>query len=140
MKAHARHIIIAAVALAIALLVAAVAARSADFSSYSGRQLYARFCANCHGQDGLGNGIVASSLKVLVPDLTRIARRQGGTFKEEAVRRIIDGRTTIPAHGLRAMPVWGIEFSAENLGKADPKATTDDMIARLTEYLRSIQR
>lgn len=139
-KPHARHVLVAAVVLAILLLVAAVAARSADFSTYSGKQLYIRFCANCHGEEGLGNGIVAGSLKVEVPDLTRIARRHGGKFTEDDIRRIIDGRKTIPAHGFRTMPVWGVEFSSQNLEKPDPKATTDDMIGRLSGYLWSIQR
>jgi hypothetical protein len=43
----------------------------------------------------------------MVPDLTLLARRHGGTFPEDEVRKIIDGRTTLPPHGSREMSVWG---------------------------------
>jgi mono/diheme cytochrome c family protein len=140
MRAHTRHVTIAAIIVLILLLIATVAARAQDFSKYSGQQLYSRFCAACHGDKGLGDGVVAASFKIMVPDLTRIARRQGGTFPEEQVRRIIDGRKTLPPHGLREMPVWGFEFYAQSGDKPDPEKTTSEMVARLTDYLRSIQK
>jgi mono/diheme cytochrome c family protein len=139
-KAHTRHVTIAALIVLILLLIATVAAHAQDFSKYSGQQLYSRFCAACHGDKGLGDGVVAASFKIMVPDLTRIARRQGGKFPEDQVRRIIDGRKTLPPHGAREMPVWGFEFYAQSADKADPQQATDEMIARLTEYLRSIQK
>ncbi len=140
MKAHTRHVAIATLIVLILLLIATVAARAQDFSKYSGAQLYSRFCAACHGKEGLGDGVVAASFKVMVPDLTRIARRQGGAFPEEQIRRIIDGRKTLPPHGSREMPVWGFEFRTQNSDKPDPQRTTDEMVARLTDYLRSIQK
>src|SRR5689334_2078215 len=75
---------------------------------YTGAELYRAYCASCHGTTGRGDGPVASSMKVEVPDLTRIAARQGH-FPTEQVRRIIGGRTTLPPHGSRDMPVWGRE-------------------------------
>lgn len=103
MRAHTRHVTIAAIIVLILLLIATVAARAQDFAKYSGQQLYSRFCAACHGDQGLGDGVVAASFKIMVPDLTRIARRHGGTFPEDQVRRIIDGRKTLPPHGSREM-------------------------------------
>jgi len=137
MRAHTRHLILALLILALLALLATVAARAQDFSGYSGEQLYMRFCASCHGTSGQGDGVVAKSLTVMVPDLTRIARRQGGVFPEEQVRRIIDGRETRPPHGDRAMPVWGYEFSSHAGGAG---AKTDAMLQRLTDYLRSLQK
>jgi mono/diheme cytochrome c family protein len=58
-----------------------------DLSAYDGSQLYQRFCASCHGVHGLGDGSVAPSLKISVPDLTHIARRHGGKFPTDVVRR-----------------------------------------------------
>lgn len=104
-----------------------VLADAQDLAAYSGAQLYQRYCVACHGVRGLGDGPVASELKVMVPDLTRIAKRHGGMFPEDDVRRIIDGREVHMAHGTRAMPVWGIGLGS------------DSSIGRLVEYLRSIQ-
>lgn len=137
MRAHTRHLILALLILGVLALLATVAARAQDFSGYSGEQLYMRFCASCHGTSGQGDGVVASSLTVMVPDLTRIARRQGGVFPEERVRRIIDGRETRPPHGDRVMPVWGHEFSG-HAGVAGGEA--DAMVQRLTDYLRGLQK
>lgn len=140
MKPHHRHVAIAAIVVLILLILATVAARAQDFTGYSGAQLYARFCASCHGEKGLGDGVVAASFKIMVPDLTRIARRHGGTFPDEQVRRIIDGTKTLPPHGSRDMPVWGFELYAQNGAQPDPQRATDAMVARLSEYLRSIQK
>lgn len=140
MKAHARHAAFAVIIALILLAIATVAARAQDFSGYSGAELYSRFCASCHGAKGYGDGPVAATFKIIVPDLTRIARRHGGTFPEEQVRKIIDGRKTLPPHGSREMPVWGFEFYAQNADKPDSQRRTDEMVARLTEYLRSLQK
>ena len=140
MKAHARHTAIALIIMLILLVVATVVARAQDFSAYSGAQLYARFCASCHGAKGLGDGPVAASLAVMVPDLTRITQRHGGTFPEEQVRKIIDGRQTLPPHGSRAMPVWGYEFAMQAAGQARSQESANALISRLTEHVRSLQK
>ena len=119
----------------------AVAVHAQDFTDYSGKQLYMRFCAACHGASGTGDGVVAGSFRIIVPDLTRIARRQGGVFNEERIRRVIDGRATVPPHGTREMPVWGQEFEGDSsaaLGGGQPSRQV--ILFRLTDYLRSIQK
>lgn len=118
------------------LLVVMTCGRAADLSSYNGAGLYHRFCASCHGLSGHGDGPVAAQLKPSVPDIARIARRHGGVFPTEDVRRIIDGRSVHIPHGTRTMPVWGYEFRTAD--DAD-SGMTDDLVARLIEYLRSIQ-
>jgi mono/diheme cytochrome c family protein len=139
MKSHTRHVAIALVIVIVLLIIATVAARADDFSNYSGAQLYKRFCASCHGDTGHGDGRVAASLKVMVPDLTRIARRHGGEFPQDQVRKIIDGRTTLPPHGARDMPVWGFEFLAQSGTAPDPQARTNELVQRLTDHVRSLQ-
>jgi mono/diheme cytochrome c family protein len=107
---------------------------------YSGTDLYVRYCASCHGLRGEGDGPVAPFFKLQPPDLTRIARRHGGEFPSEEMHKIIDGRKSLPAHGTRNMPVWGLEFTAAEAGKAPTEAQTRTLISRLVEYLRSLQR
>jgi mono/diheme cytochrome c family protein len=106
----------------------------------SGLEMYQQLCSSCHGIRGHGDGPVASLINIGVPDLTRIAKRDGGEFPTEDVRRTIDGRWDRRAHGARDMPVWGWQFydsSATN--DAEERAQVDSMINRLVDYLRSIQ-
>ncbi len=115
-------------------------AGAADFSSWSGEQLFQRFCASCHGKTGEGDGPVASAVSVMVPDLTRLAKRHGGKFDEQKIRDIIDGRSVVVAHGTRYMPVWGYEFWVEEGADATAEAEVQTIIDKLIAYLHSIQR
>ena len=130
----------AIVTLASLVISAPAVAGSGPFADYSGRQLFDRFCASCHGNSGFGDGPVATSLKVTVSDLTRLYQRNGGKFPAERVRKIIDGRQVYPVHGPRDMPVWGQELWVE--GGASPQADDEarDIIDKLVNYLRSIQQ
>src|SRR5687768_16838674 len=129
--------------LSVLTLLAACATTSRDERSVaqlSGVEMYERLCASCHGPGGRGDGPVSSLIKVGVPDLTRIALRDGGEFPAEDVRRTIDGRWDRRAHGARDMPVWGWQFyDSSNANDAQERAVVDSMIGRLVEYLRSIQ-
>lgn len=125
------------------LLLAACATTSQDERSVqqlSGAEMYERLCSSCHGPGGQGDGPVASLIKSGVPDLTRIALRDGGEFPTEDVRRTIDGRWDRRAHGARDMPVWGWQFyDSANTNDAQERAVVDSMIDRLVVHLRSIQ-
>jgi mono/diheme cytochrome c family protein len=123
----------------IGLVIAAGAANAADYAAMSGKDLYTRFCAACHGEDASGDGPVAKALAVEVPDLRMIARRNGGTFPREQVERIIDGRHILAAHGSRTMPVWGEDLSQLEIGTPDTEKAARIVIERLTEYLQSVQ-
>jgi len=127
----------------IATIVAGVGclgAKAEDLSSYSGAGLYRAYCASCHGVDAQGDGPVASSLKVEVPDLTGIARRQRGQFPTDRIRKIIDGRMTVPPHGTREMPVWGQAFRAAGAPQSQDETQVQHLIDLLVAYLQSIQR
>ena len=112
---------------------------SADYVAMSGQDLYRRFCAACHGVEGRGDGPVAASLRVEVPDLTRPASRPGGVDRER-IARIIDGRYIIGAHGTRLMPVWGEDLSHLEIGNPDAERSSQVIIGRLAEYVTSLQR
>lgn len=106
----------------------------------SGVEMYEQLCSSCHGVSGRGDGPVSSLIRINVPDLTRIAQRDGGEFPTEDVRRTIDGRWDRRAHGARDMPVWGWQFyDSSSTNDAQERAQVDSMINRLVEYLRSIQ-
>jgi mono/diheme cytochrome c family protein len=126
-----------------ALLLAACASTSQherNGAQLSGVEMYEQLCSSCHGPGGHGDGPVSSLIKIGVPDLTRIALHDGGEFPVEDVRRTIDGRWDRGAHGARDMPVWGWQFyDSANSNDAQERAIVDSMIARLVEYLRSIQ-
>jgi mono/diheme cytochrome c family protein len=115
-------------------------ARAEDLSTSSGAQLFKHYCASCHGAAGTGDGPVAPFFKLLPPDLTQIARRSGGIFQTERVRRIVDGRQSLPPHGTREMPVWGLEFAMTATDAVAGRAAAEASITRLIEYLRSIQK
>jgi mono/diheme cytochrome c family protein len=123
------------------LTLAPLALASAEeLSHYNGEQLYYRFCAACHGEQAEGNGPVASFFKIAPPDLTRLATRRGGKYPAEEVRKIIDGRDVRGPHGSRQMPVWGMELYYADTGNPDKQKQVEELIDRLVEYLRTIQK
>jgi mono/diheme cytochrome c family protein len=119
------------------LFAAPVSAQS--FADYSGRDLFMRFCASCHGANGTGDGPVGQGLAVMVPDLTRLARRYGNHIDQVKLREIIDGRSVVIAHGTRTMPVWGYEFWVEEGADVKAEASVRIIVDKLIDYLRSIQ-
>lgn len=130
------------VAIALVLLAACASTGSHHprAQQMSALQLYGQLCSSCHGDSGHGDGPVASLIKIGVPDLTRLAQRDGGEFPTEDVRRAIDGRWDRRAHGARDMPVWGWQLYDSSSGNdAQERAVVDSMIDRLVEYLRGIQ-
>jgi len=115
-------------------------ARAADYVAMSGEALYRRFCASCHGVEGRGDGPVAASFRVEVPDLTQTARRLAGAQGRERIIRIIDGRYVVGAHGTRIMPVWGEDLSRLEIGNPDAERSSQLIIQRLAEYVSSLQK
>lgn len=91
-----------------------------------GQKLYLSHCASCHGDDGKGNGPVASALKTTVSDLTQI-KKVDGKFPSRKVRETISGAYLVQVHGKRDMPIWSNVLS--------PK-----QIDSLVKYLESIQK
>ena len=86
-----------------------------------GQHDYLEYCADCHAQDGKGNGPKAKQLSKQPKDLTVLSKENGGSFPETAVYQIIDGRRikteldgvrVETAHGLNDMPNWGELFRA----------------------------
>jgi hypothetical protein len=106
---------------------------------YSGAEIFQRFCSSCHGESAHGDGPVAKTLSVAVPDLTQLYRRYGNRFPAAELRETIDGRNIVVAHGVRTMPVWGYEFWWEEGADIEAEAAARETIDKLVEYIRSIQ-
>jgi mono/diheme cytochrome c family protein len=98
---------------------------------------YARYCVACHGPAGRGDGPLAADLRVPVPDLTTLASRNGGTYPQDRVLRIISSGDTVRGHGSPDMPAWGDAFRKT---KGTEARTVDEAIRNLAEYLRTLQR
>ena len=104
-------------------------------ASVGGKENFEAYCAVCHGKDGKGHGPAAPAMKVPVPDLTRIAARNKGTFDPIRVEMIVkgSGKTATPAHGVETMPIWGDVFRMED------RATQTLRITNLVMYVQSLQ-
>jgi mono/diheme cytochrome c family protein len=111
--------------------------RPQAIKSLDGRDLFVVYCASCHGRTGVGDGPVVPALKVPPPDLTTLAKRNGGVFPGAHVGVLLSGprRAALPAHGSDDMPVWGPIFRA--LDPSDAQAAM--RVANLVLYLESIQ-
>jgi len=105
-----------------------------------GHHYFVRYCSACHGVEGRGDGPAASALRTPPADLTRIAQRRGGHFPVAEIVAYIDGRSSVPAHGRREMPVWGERFG-EIVGRdALGEAVVQSHLWFLIEYLQAIQQ
>ncbi len=104
---------------------------------------YQNQCAVCHGRDGKGNGPYVELLRRSPPDLTLMARRNGGVFPLSQVYEVIDGAGA--GHGGREMPIWGRAYSmqaADYYGDMpyDSAAVVRGRILALAEYLNRLQQ
>jgi len=112
-----------------------------------GKREYMSNCSVCHGQAGKGDGPGRDFLTYKdPPDLTTLAKRNGGVFPINRVYATIDGRETIKWHGPRDMPVWGADYVATATKELDPfydsfppEVTARNRILMLVDYLYRIQ-
>jgi len=103
--------------------------------SLTGRDSFDRYCASCHGVDGRGGGPAASALRTPPPDLTTLARRDGG-FPRALVAAFIEGTDRLSlTHGSGDMPVWGRTLR----GLESSDARINVRLANLVAYVESLQ-
>jgi mono/diheme cytochrome c family protein len=103
--------------------------------SLKGPDLFRAYCSACHGSTGKGDGPAASALKAKVPDLTLLAKMNGGQFPLAWVRKIIAGDEVFPSHGSREMPIWGPIFHQVE----EDRDYGNVRLENLVKYLESIQ-
>jgi mono/diheme cytochrome c family protein len=137
-RAHMPLVSSIGVLLAVALAMpAGTQARDSGVHAVSGAHAYRTYCASCHGVDGRGEGPLAETLRFHPPDLSLLAKRNGGEYPAEKVHRIVDGRKPLPGHGGPDMPIWGDAFRNAETGYDD--AQVRERIRSVVAYLRTLQ-
>lgn len=107
-----------------------------------GEEAFRVSCAVCHGSDGRGGGEFASALTVKPSNLTLLSANNDGVFPYLEVFRVVDGRTTIQAHGTSVMPIWGDYFEreiGETAGPYGKELLVRARIVALVDYVESLQ-
>src|SRR2546426_12761988 len=72
-------------------------------SPASGSEMYANYCAVCHGKDGKGGGPAADALKGAQTDLTSLSKRNGGKVPRPRVASALRGQVNLRRHGSTEM-------------------------------------
>ncbi len=108
-----------------------------------GQREFEASCASCHGVDGKGRGPIVDLLRRSPPDLTQLARKNGGILPVARMYEVIDG-TGVPAHGSRDMPIWGQAYrirDAEYYGEVpyNAEGLVRARILSLAEYISRLQ-
>lgn len=107
-----------------------------------GKREFENNCAVCHGSDAKGKGVYNNFLKTDAPDLTTLAKRNGGVFPVANTFEIIEGAGK--GHGTRDMPIWGQEYKVK-AGEYyvdvpyNPQAFVSGRILALIEHLNKLQ-
>lgn len=109
-----------------------------------GKREYDANCANCHGLSGQGDGSFAQMLRLSMPDLTTLSRKNGGVFPISRVYNVIDGREEVKAHGTREMPIWGMELTLRAAPEHDDYGYESEAFVRarilaVIDYLYRLQ-
>ena len=102
----------------------------------SGKQMYANYCAPCHGVDGRGQGPVSQALKTPPMDLTVLARNNHGKFPDTHIVSVLENGVDMPSHGSAEMPVWGPILGKMNQTNPQDRALR---ISNLSRYLETMQ-
>lgn len=107
-----------------------------------GKREYNSNCANCHAENGKGGGPYVEFLKRSPPDLTVLAKNNGGVFPVSRVYATIEGAGA--AHGGRDMPIWGQQYRARAAEyyvdmPYNAEAYVRTRILALIEYLDKLQ-
>jgi mono/diheme cytochrome c family protein len=102
----------------------------------NGKQMFANYCAPCHGTDGRGHGPVAPALRTQPVDLTVLSRANNGKFPSAHISSVLQFGSEMPVHGTAQMPVWGPILGKMNQQNVQERALR---ISNLSAYLKSIQ-
>ena len=92
--------------MAIFMVVMTLALTARTAAGQSGKQDYEKYCADCHGPGGKGDGPFVQTIPMHPPpsDLTQLTKENGGKFPFDEMVETIDGRKNIPSHERLEMP------------------------------------
>jgi mono/diheme cytochrome c family protein len=105
-------------------------------ASTSGEEMYAVYCADCHGKDGRGQTLYARYSTVPPADLSQLARNNHGIYPAGKVSYVLRHGTGQFPNGPGYMPVWEPLLRSLN---ADPPGITEVRIQNLTAYVKTLQ-
>lgn len=130
-------------ALGLTVLAGQALAQARPAAFDPGKREFDNSCASCHGSTGKGGGPLVPFLTRSPPDLTLLAKNNGGVLPMSRLYDVIDG-AEVPGHGSRDMPVWGRDYrikDAEYFMEApyNAEAHVRARILGLLEYINRIQ-
>lgn len=108
-----------------------------------GQQEFDLRCTSCHGKDGKGNGWLTYFITIQPPDLTQLAKKNGGILPVDRLYMSISG-DGVAIHGPSDMPAWGRTYRTEApdlyLGiPYDSEVYSRGRILMLIEYINRLQ-
>ncbi len=102
----------------------------------AGDQMYAKYCASCHGITGQGNGPAAPAFKHAPANLTKLTNSHGGKYPRMLVYESVIEGGKVPGHGNAQMPVWGDLFvRMDGFHSQVPQMR----LKALTDYIETLQ-
>ncbi len=127
----------------IAVVLLGVAACDTAPPVSSGKADFATYCAACHSDTAQGAGPASPTLTRTPPDLTTLARRNGGVFPATRVMAKVWGNGGGPAHATDVMPGFGPLLDSDLVpynGGDGIETPTPVRLVQVAEYLRSLQQ
>lgn len=105
----------------------------------NGQQMYASYCASCHGVDGRGDGAMAASIGAHPTDLTQLSRDNHGVFPESHLVTVLRHGVEGHASGSKMMPDWGpVLYKLDtSMGSSTLRSLR---IANLIGYIKTLQK
>lgn len=109
-------------------------------SPLAGEEMYASYCAACHGEKGKGDGPAAAAMTTPPRDLTTLSKSNRGHFPRAHVFfSILNGQPRPRGEQGYEMPNWKEPFYSLCVGQRGCDAEVQMRIVRLTDYLKSLQ-
>lgn len=102
--------------------------------SLTGRDNFDFYCSGCHGMDARGDGPLAAGMSPHPPNLTLLARANGGAFPRDRITSSIRHGAS-QGHPTADMPNWWSVFTG--LDPSDARAI--HRIDNVVEYIESLQ-
>lgn len=130
--------------LLVAALLAAGPAVAQQQRPDLGKREFDANCASCHGATGKGDGPNKPWMTKAPPDLTLIAKNNGGVLPFKRLYEVIDGTGQVAGHGSSDMPVWGRDYRIKAAEyhfdvPYDPEVYVRGRILALIDYINRIQ-
>jgi mono/diheme cytochrome c family protein len=138
-----RHYLGLALVLTAAISTAQVETRNTSIrytSPIAGEEMYASYCAACHGDKGKGDGPAAAATATPPRDLTTLSKSNRGHFPRARVFfSILNGVPRQRGEQGYDMPNWKDPFYSLCVGQRGCDAEVQMRVVRLTDYLKSLQ-